>query len=185
MIPPPPLLSSLFGLPSSSSILVALTLSLPTLRKITNFGLAIFSGLVTSFFISFYVLFRSLPNTRLLVPTLLIFLVSIIKYVERSYSLFKASIKGIQSSVEEERWQVITTAWVELLHKGAMDSKASKHMKQLSRGDELLNFMWFCSKHLMLDDMHVRGIHDMAGVHQKAKHFVSEIELCLQDYTFY
>ncbi|PKU61797.1 hypothetical protein MA16_Dca027930 [Dendrobium catenatum] len=56
-------------------------------------------GLGYEFFISFYVLFRSLPNTRLLVPTLLIFLVAIIKYVERSYSLFKASIKGIQSSV--------------------------------------------------------------------------------------
>ncbi|PKU79473.1 hypothetical protein MA16_Dca000819 [Dendrobium catenatum] len=85
---------------------------------------------------------------------------------------------------EEERWQVITTAWVELLQKGAKDSKANIHMKQLSRGDELLTFMWLCNKHLMLDDMHVRGIHDMAGLHEKAKHLISEIELHLQDHTF-
>ncbi|KAH0453859.1 hypothetical protein IEQ34_018183 [Dendrobium chrysotoxum] len=56
-------------------------------------------GLGYELFIAFYVLFRSLPNTRLLIPTLLIFLVAIIKYVERSYSLYKASVKGIQSSI--------------------------------------------------------------------------------------
>ncbi|PKU79472.1 uncharacterized protein LOC110111780 [Dendrobium catenatum] len=56
-------------------------------------------GLGYELFIAFYVLFRSLPDTRLLMPTLLIFLVGIIKYVERSYSLYKASVEGIQSSI--------------------------------------------------------------------------------------
>ncbi|KAH0469734.1 hypothetical protein IEQ34_001292 [Dendrobium chrysotoxum] len=56
-------------------------------------------GLGYELFIAFYVLFRSLPDTRLLMPTLLIFLVGIIKYVERSYSLYKSSVEGIQSSI--------------------------------------------------------------------------------------
>ncbi|KAH0462429.1 hypothetical protein IEQ34_010004 [Dendrobium chrysotoxum] len=56
-------------------------------------------GLGYELFIAFYVLFRSLPNTRLLIPTLLIFLVAIIKYIERSYSLYKASVEGIRSSI--------------------------------------------------------------------------------------
>ncbi|KAH0469492.1 hypothetical protein IEQ34_001050 [Dendrobium chrysotoxum] len=48
---------------------------------------------------AFYILFRSLPNTCLLAPTLLIFLVAIVKYLERSYSLYKASTKGFHSSI--------------------------------------------------------------------------------------
>ncbi|XP_028552262.1 uncharacterized protein LOC110108604 isoform X2 [Dendrobium catenatum] len=49
--------------------------------------------------IAFYIVFRSLPNTSLLAPTLLIFLVAIVKYLERSYSLYKASTKGFHSSI--------------------------------------------------------------------------------------
>ncbi|KAI0494062.1 hypothetical protein KFK09_024193 [Dendrobium nobile] len=41
-------------------------------------------GLIYELIVAFYVLFRSLPNTHLLAPTILIFLVAIIKYVERS-----------------------------------------------------------------------------------------------------
>ncbi|KAG0450482.1 hypothetical protein HPP92_026711 [Vanilla planifolia] len=46
-----------------------------------------------------YVLFRSLPSNLLLAPTLLIFFVAIIKYAERSYSLYRASTDGFHSSV--------------------------------------------------------------------------------------
>ncbi|PKU75907.1 uncharacterized protein LOC110108599 [Dendrobium catenatum] len=48
---------------------------------------------------TFYVLFRSLPNMCLLAPTLLILLVAIIKYLERSYSLYKSSVNGFRSSI--------------------------------------------------------------------------------------
>ncbi|KAL0907985.1 hypothetical protein M5K25_022445 [Dendrobium thyrsiflorum] len=56
-------------------------------------------GLIYELIVAFYVLFRSLPNTRLLAPTILIFLVAIIKYVERSYSLYKASTESFRSSI--------------------------------------------------------------------------------------
>ncbi|PKU79769.1 hypothetical protein MA16_Dca024121 [Dendrobium catenatum] len=56
-------------------------------------------GLIYELIVAFYVLFRSLPNTRLLSPTILIFLVAIIKYVERSYSLYKASTENFRSSI--------------------------------------------------------------------------------------
>ncbi|KAG0450359.1 hypothetical protein HPP92_026941 [Vanilla planifolia] len=49
--------------------------------------------------IAVYVLFRSLPSNLLLAPTLLIFFVAIVKYAERSYSLYRASTDGFRSSV--------------------------------------------------------------------------------------
>ncbi|KAH0469812.1 hypothetical protein IEQ34_001370 [Dendrobium chrysotoxum] len=56
-------------------------------------------GLGYGLIIAFYVLFRSLPNICLLPPTLLIFLVAIIKYLERSYSLYKSSVHGFRNSI--------------------------------------------------------------------------------------
>ncbi|XP_028550184.1 uncharacterized protein LOC110106733 isoform X1 [Dendrobium catenatum] len=50
--------------------------------------------------IAFYVLLRSLPNTRLLTPTILIFFVAIIKYIERSSSLYKASAESFRRSID-------------------------------------------------------------------------------------
>ncbi|PKU87755.1 uncharacterized protein LOC110099645 [Dendrobium catenatum] len=56
-------------------------------------------GLIYELIIAFYVLVRSMPNTRLLAPTILIFFVAIIKYAERTYSLYKASTEGFRSSI--------------------------------------------------------------------------------------
>ncbi|KAL0918742.1 hypothetical protein M5K25_010769 [Dendrobium thyrsiflorum] len=81
---------------------------------------------------------------------------------------------------EEERWGVITTAWVELLMKGAKNSKANIHMKQLSKGDELLTFIWLFNKHVEIEDTYI-PIHDVLVDHlEKAKYLLSEIELHLQ-----
>ncbi|PKU75906.1 hypothetical protein MA16_Dca005953 [Dendrobium catenatum] len=105
---------------------------------------------------TFYVLFRSLPNIRLLAPTLLIFLVAIIKYLERSYSLYKASVNGFRSSIkieEDERWKVLTMMWAELIIQVAKNSRANIHMKQLSSGDKLLTFIWLLNKLVETDDM--------------------------------
>ncbi|KAH0469881.1 hypothetical protein IEQ34_001439 [Dendrobium chrysotoxum] len=76
-------------------------------------------GLGYDLFIAFYVYFRSLPNTRLLIPTLLIFLVAIIKYVERSYSLYKASVKGIHNSISSFNITIndLTNAFERLLQR--------------------------------------------------------------------
>ncbi|KAL0924796.1 hypothetical protein M5K25_005654 [Dendrobium thyrsiflorum] len=56
-------------------------------------------GLIYELIIAFYVLVRSLPTIRLLAPTILIFFVAIIKYAERSYSLYKASTECFRSSL--------------------------------------------------------------------------------------
>ncbi|KAH0466716.1 hypothetical protein IEQ34_003954 [Dendrobium chrysotoxum] len=57
-------------------------------------------SLIYELIIAFYVLVLSKPTTRLIAPTMLIFLVAIIKYVERSYSLYKASTESFHSSIE-------------------------------------------------------------------------------------
>ncbi|KAI0523440.1 hypothetical protein KFK09_005835 [Dendrobium nobile] len=57
-------------------------------------------GLIYDIIIALYVIVRSLPTTRLLAPTILMFLVAIIKYAERSYSLYKASTERFRSSIE-------------------------------------------------------------------------------------
>ncbi|XP_058073146.1 uncharacterized protein LOC131221865 [Magnolia sinica] len=49
-----------------------------------------------------YVFLLSLPKNRLLVPTLLIFIAGIIKYGERTYALYLASMDGFRDSMLKE-----------------------------------------------------------------------------------
>ncbi|XP_058073145.1 uncharacterized protein LOC131221863 [Magnolia sinica] len=49
-----------------------------------------------------YVFLLSLPKNRLLVPTLLMFVAGIIKYAERTYSLYLASMDGFRESMLEK-----------------------------------------------------------------------------------
>lgn len=56
-------------------------------------------ALVVEFSAAFYVFARTLPNNRLLVPTILMFLAGLIKYIERTWSLYLASMAGFRKSM--------------------------------------------------------------------------------------
>ncbi|CAH8278186.1 unnamed protein product [Arabidopsis lyrata] len=78
---------------------------------------------------------------------------------DRSKSvLFDASMlaKKLQnlkeSSNEDGKWKVLSKVWVELLCYAASHCKATEHVAQLSRGGELLNFVWLLMAHFGLGD---------------------------------
>ncbi|XP_028551117.1 uncharacterized protein LOC110111792 [Dendrobium catenatum] len=73
-------------------------------------------GLGYELIVALYVFIRSLPNTRLLTPTLLIFIVAVIKYIERSYSLYKASTEGFLKSISSFEREVPTKDLNDLNH---------------------------------------------------------------------
>ncbi|XP_020580179.1 uncharacterized protein LOC110024508 [Phalaenopsis equestris] len=82
---------------------------------------------------------------------------------------------------EEERWQVVTTAWVELLMQGAKTTRASMHVKQLSKGGELLTFIWLLTKHVgMVDSLDI-GAYMTGGALQMAIQLLPMIELYLHN----
>ncbi|CAL9241769.1 unnamed protein product [Arabidopsis halleri] len=78
---------------------------------------------------------------------------------DRSKSvLFDASMlaKELQNlketSNEDGKWRVLSKVWVELLCYAASHCKATEHVAQLSRGGELLNFVWLLMAHFGLGD---------------------------------
>ncbi|KAI0523443.1 hypothetical protein KFK09_005838 [Dendrobium nobile] len=78
-------------------------------------------GLIYELIIAFYVLVRSLPNTHLLAPTILIFFVAIIKYAERSYSLYKASTEGFRSSIKSSNMKLPPNFFLEISNTGYLN----------------------------------------------------------------
>ncbi|KAG0480268.1 hypothetical protein HPP92_011126 [Vanilla planifolia] len=82
---------------------------------------------------------------------------------------------------EEQRWQVITSAWVELLMQGAKNTRASMHVKQLGRGSDLLTFVWLLVKHVgMVDALDIGG-YMTGGALDTAKQLPSFIKLYLRN----
>ncbi|KAL1225973.1 hypothetical protein V5N11_025601 [Cardamine amara subsp. amara] len=78
---------------------------------------------------------------------------------DRSKSvLFDASIlakelgKLKKDSNEDGKWKVLSKVWVELLSYAASHCEATQHVAQLSRGGELLNFVWLLMAHFGLAD---------------------------------
>ncbi|KFK31555.1 hypothetical protein AALP_AA6G127100 [Arabis alpina] len=79
---------------------------------------------------------------------------------DRSKSvLFDASILakelkklGEGSDIGDGKWRVLSKVWVELLSYAASHCKATEHVAQLSRGGELLNFVWLLMAHFGLAD---------------------------------
>ncbi|CAD5334039.1 unnamed protein product [Arabidopsis thaliana] len=57
-----------------------------------------------------------------------------------------------ESSNEDGKWRVLSKVWVELLCYAASHCKATEHVAQLSRGGELLNFVWLLMAHFGLGD---------------------------------
>ncbi|XP_024011052.1 uncharacterized protein LOC18015968 [Eutrema salsugineum] len=50
------------------------------------------------------------------------------------------------------KWRVLSKVWVELLSYAASHCEATEHVAQLSRGGELLNFVWLLMAHFGLAD---------------------------------
>ncbi|KFK31565.1 hypothetical protein AALP_AA6G128300 [Arabis alpina] len=52
----------------------------------------------------------------------------------------------------EKKWRVVSQVWMELLFHAACNCDATARMEQLSKGGELLNFVWLAIAHLGLGD---------------------------------
>ncbi|VYS48153.1 unnamed protein product [Arabidopsis thaliana] len=69
--------------------------------------------------------------------------------------LFEASelakkLKGVNDS-GENMWRIVSKVWMELLFYAACNCDATARMNQLSKGGELLNFVWLAMAHLSLE----------------------------------
>ncbi|KAJ9671772.1 hypothetical protein PVL29_025470 [Vitis rotundifolia] len=74
---------------------------------------------------------------------------------DRSKSvLFDACIlaKELKKLNERKRWKVISEVWVELLSYAASQCGANTHVQQLSKGGELVTFVWLLMTQLGLGD---------------------------------
>ncbi|XP_042493876.1 uncharacterized protein LOC122073361 [Macadamia integrifolia] len=56
--------------------------------------------------------------------------------------------KSLRSLDTEERWETMTTVWVDTLAYAASQCRGPNHAKQLSRGGELLTHIWLLMAHL-------------------------------------
>ncbi|KAI0494061.1 hypothetical protein KFK09_024192 [Dendrobium nobile] len=78
---------------------------------------------------------------------------------------------------DEERWRVVTSAWVELLMQGAKNTRAIMHVKQLSKGGELLTFIWLLTKHVGMVDALDIGAYMTGGALDMAKQLLFMIKI--------
>ena len=70
---------------------------------------------------------------------------------DRSKSvLFDACIlaKELGKLEGQKRWGLMSEVWVELLSYAARHCKANAHVAQLSKGGELITFVWLLMAHL-------------------------------------
>ena len=77
-----------------------------------------------------------------------------VKLDQSKYVLFDACIlaKELQKLGPDECWKVISKVWVELLSYAASRSRANAHVQQLSKGGELLTFVWLLMAHFGLKE---------------------------------
>ncbi|CAH2046296.1 unnamed protein product [Thlaspi arvense] len=74
------------------------------------------------------------------------------KLDESSSSSSSSSVITTSSSNRDGKWRVLSKVWVELLSYAASHCEATEHVAQLSRGGELLNFVWLLMAHFGLAD---------------------------------
>jgi len=76
---------------------------------------------------------------------------------DRSKSvLFDAVIlaKALKELGDDVRWKIITGVWREMLTFAAGKCRGSTHVRQLSRGGELITIIWFLMAHMGFGDMY-------------------------------
>ncbi|KAL2455794.1 hypothetical protein Fot_57279 [Forsythia ovata] len=74
---------------------------------------------------------------------------------DRSKSvLFDACIlaKDLKKIADEKRWEIMSKVWVELMSYAASHCRPNAHAQQLSRGGELIVFVWLLMAHFGLGD---------------------------------
>ncbi|KAL1225981.1 hypothetical protein V5N11_025609 [Cardamine amara subsp. amara] len=77
---------------------------------------------------------------------------------DRSKSvLFDASrlakdLKDLDDKYKKNKWEILSKVWVELLSYAACHCDSTAHVEQLSRGGELINFVWLLMAHFGLTD---------------------------------
>ncbi|CAD6227109.1 unnamed protein product [Miscanthus lutarioriparius] len=62
--------------------------------------------------------------------------------------------KELRNLHDELKWEVITGVWGEMLTYAAGKCRGSMHVRQLSRGGELITLVWFLMAHMGLGDMY-------------------------------
>jgi hypothetical protein len=70
--------------------------------------------------------------------------------------LFDACIlaKELRGMEGLKRWKLMSEVWVELLSYAANRCKASAHAAQLSKGGELITFVWLLMAHFGMRDLY-------------------------------
>uniref|UniRef100_A0A0A9F7A8 DUF4220 domain-containing protein n=1 Tax=Arundo donax TaxID=35708 RepID=A0A0A9F7A8_ARUDO len=81
---------------------------------------------------------------------------SVVKGDRSKSVLFDAVIlaKALRELNEELMWDVVTRVWREMLTYAAGKCRGSTHVRQLSRGGELITLVWFLMAHMGLGDMY-------------------------------
>ncbi|KAK1296162.1 hypothetical protein QJS10_CPB15g01297 [Acorus calamus] len=80
---------------------------------------------------------------------------------DRSMSvLFHAcSLAQSLNNEKEKKWEIISAVWVEMLCYAASQCRGYQHAQRLSKGGELLSFVWLLMAHLGIGDMYRREAH--------------------------